>query len=209
MNLQRSVRRVAVPLLVTVGWLPALPAAADPAAASKVVESLQNSIITAMKKGTQWSYEERFKALEPVVDSAYHFPAISQIVLGAQWKPLTPAQQKNFIEAFTALAVAQMADKFDSHSGQQFVVTARQPIRRGQVMIRTVMKRKSEDDIRFDYVLAPISGKWRIVNVVVDGVSDLAVKRAEYQKTIKSNGFDALMRDIRSKINAYGGWPGR
>jgi len=209
MNLQRSVRRVAVPLLVTVGWLPALPAAADPAAASKVVESLQNSIITAMKKGTQWSYEERFKALEPVVDSAYHFPAISQIVLGAQWKPLTPAQQKNFIAAFTALAVAQMADKFDSHSGQQFVVTARQPIRRGQVMIRTVMKRKSEDDIRFDYVLAPISGKWRIVNVVVDGVSDLAVKRAEYQKTIKSNGFDALMRDIRSKINAYGGWPGR
>jgi len=209
MNLQRSVRRVAVPLLVTVGWLPALPAAADPAAASKVVESLQNSIITAMNKGTQWSYEERFKALEPVVDSAYHFPAISQIVLGAQWKPLTPAQQKNFIAAFTALAVAQMADKFDSHSGQQFVVTARQPIRRGQVMIRTVMKRKSEDDIRFDYVLAPISGKWRIVNVVVDGVSDLAVKRAEYQKTIKSNGFDALMRDIRSKINAYGGWPGR
>ncbi len=209
MNLQRSVRRVAVPLLVTVGWLPALPAAADPAAASKVVESLQNSISTAMKKGTQWSYEERFKALEPVVDSAYHFPAISQIVLGAQWKPLTPAQQKNFIAAFTALAVAQMADKFDSHSGQQFVVTARQPIRRGQVMIRTVMKRKSEDDIRFDYVLAPISGKWRIVNVVVDGVSDLAVKRAEYQKTIKSNGFDALMRDIRSKINAYGGWPGR
>ncbi len=188
-------------------WQPKV--SADTAAATRTVEKLQQSLLSSMQAGSSWNYATRFQKLAPTVDTAYHFPTISKVVLGSEWKALSPQQGEAFVDAFTALAVAQMADQFDSFSGQSFAVVESKPISRGQIMVRTVLRGKSGKEVPMDYVLARLGGNWRVINVVVDGVSDLAVKRAEYQRTIKSKGYENLLAEIREKIDRYGGWPGK
>ncbi len=184
-------------------------ASADTAAAEQTVKKLQAGLLASMQAGSNWNYSKRFRELESAAQSTYQFSTISQVVLGSQWQTLQNPQQQKFVDTFSALAVAQMADNFDTYSGQSFVVIESKAISRGQVLVKTVLRGKSGKEIPMDYVLANIGGKWRIINVVVEGVSDLAVKRAEYQRTIKSDGFDGLLSQIKKKIDEYGGWPGK
>jgi phospholipid transport system substrate-binding protein len=40
---------------------------------------------------------------------------------------------------------------------------------------------------------------WRIVNIIADGVSDLALKRAEYQRVFASGGLDGLLAELNAQ----------
>ena len=45
---------------------------------------------------------------------------------------------------------------------------------------------------------------WRIINIVADGVSDLALKRAEYQRVFASGGIDGLVAELEQQTRALG-----
>jgi phospholipid transport system substrate-binding protein len=44
---------------------------------------------------------------------------------------------------------------------------------------------------------------WRIINIIANGVSDLALKRSEYTSVLKREGFDDLIAKINEKIDNY------
>jgi len=41
---------------------------------------------------------------------------------------------------------------------------------------------------------------WRIINIIANGVSDLALKRSEYTDVLSRKGFDALIGLMEQKI---------
>ena len=45
----------------------------------------------------------------------------------------------------------------------------------------------------------------RVFNVVADGVSDLSLRRADYNSIIKREGYDALIQQVEANIVEYGG----
>ena len=76
------------------------------------------------------------------------------------------------------------------------------PARKGRELVRTVLEVNniSADNVSLDYLLQETDGKWRIVNVVANGVSDLSLKRADYGAVIKSQGFDSLVVRLNDQI---------
>jgi phospholipid transport system substrate-binding protein len=44
---------------------------------------------------------------------------------------------------------------------------------------------------------------WQIINIIADGVSDLALKRSEYTSILSRDGFDVLIAKITEKIDNY------
>lgn len=61
------------------------------------------------------------------------------------------------------------------------------------------LKPGSGDTVSFDYVLRPNGGKWRIINIVADGVSDLALRSTQYAKLYEEKGFDGLLAWIQEQ----------
>ena len=50
------------------------------------------------------------------------------------------------------------------------------------------------------YVFRKIKGEWRILDILLDtGISELARKRSEYRKALKSGGAEALLVMMNSK----------
>jgi phospholipid transport system substrate-binding protein len=43
---------------------------------------------------------------------------------------------------------------------------------------------------------------WRIINIMANGVSDLALKRVEYRSILERDGFPALIDMLKKKIAA-------
>jgi phospholipid transport system substrate-binding protein len=51
--------------------------------------------------------------------------------------------------------------------------------------------------------VSELNGQWQIINIIVDGISDLALKKAQYTSVIDREGFDSLLNKLTQKIADY------
>lgn len=77
-------------------------------------------------------------------------------------------------------------------------------MKKGRVRVRTRLVRPGDEAVQLDYVLQEEAGRWRIVNVVANGVSDLSLKRADYGSIMKKQGFDLLVEKLEAQVAALG-----
>ena len=140
-------------------------------------------------------YADRVAALEPAVAGFFDLDTVSRITLGRTWRELDDARKAEFRKLLATLVVATYADRFDSFSGQRFERLESLPGRRGWVA-KTHLVRANGERVNLDYYF----NAGAVFNVVADGVSDLSLRRADYNSIIKQEGYDALIRHIRDNI---------
>lgn len=198
----RTIRRLIAAVALVFAFSGALAAdGADPAAP---VAELHDALLDIMKRAEALGYQGRFAAIEPVVNETFDFPAIGRIVMGKHWAGLAEQQQKGFLEAFARLSVATYASRFDGYDGESFRTVANEKQNENNALVKTELVKGNGETVSLNYQLrTDTNGKWRILNVVADGISDLSLKRAEYTSIMSSDGYAALMAKLNAKIAQY------
>jgi phospholipid transport system substrate-binding protein len=171
--------------------------------AVEIVENLHTTLLAVMKDGVQIGYKGRYDRLEPVIKASFDLPFISRTVMGRYWETLNQEQRSKFIDTFSELSIATYAGNFDSYSGERFKTISEKEVSGGRIQVQTRLIKSDGGEIPLDYILHRIDYQWRIINVIAEGVSDLALKRAEYSAFIKNKGFDALLIKLNEKISQY------
>lgn len=180
------------------------PAVAQGAkSASAVVENFQAALIAVMKDAAKLGYDGRYQKLAPAVKQSHDLPAITRVATGRYWDKLSDEQKTRLVDLFSRLSIAAYASQFDSYSGQTFKTVEEQKLANNDALVRTEFGDAQGGRISFDYTLRESGGVWRIINIVVDGVSDLAIRRAEYASIIKRDGIDGLFAKLQEKISSY------
>ncbi|MFZ5556195.1 MAG: ABC transporter substrate-binding protein [Pseudomonadota bacterium] len=177
--------------------------AGDREDATLAVERFQATLIDVMKEAGRLGYDGRYRKLDPAVRRSHDLPRISEIAAGRHWRAFDEAQRARLVDTFSRWTVGTYALRFDSYSGQVFRTESAEADARGDVLVRSVMLRPNDPPIHFDYVLRRRDDAWRIVNIIVDGVSDLAIRRAEFASMLSRDGFDALIAQLEAKIADY------
>ncbi len=197
---KRSGRLAAWAWTVSLCLVAAVAEATNVSPAVAVIARFQNTLLVAMKKGPQIGFQGRYRVLAPAVRESHNLAYIAQITVGPYWPRLSSAQHAAFIKVFTRLTVATYAAQFKSYSGEHFKETAAHAVGRGDVLVETKLVAHGHREATLDYLLAPSGADWKIVNIVANGVSDLALKRAQYTAIIQRKGFPALLGLLRSKV---------
>ena len=171
--------------------------------AKQVVENFQGQLLAVMKSGKQTDFAGRYSKLFDAVSKSHDLTKIARIVVGKEWEKLTEAQQQKLVEVFSKFSVASYAHNFKDYDGETFVFDSEEETTKGGVVIHSHLKIPDEKDVKFDYMLKDNGGNWRIINIIANGVSDLALKRTEYTSVLQRDGFDALISKINEKIDNY------
>ncbi len=177
--------------------------AEEQSGAKQTVDNLNATIIESMKNAKQLGYKGRYAKLDPVIKETHDFGTIAQIALGSHWKTLNDEQKKTFIDKLTELSIATYAAQFDGYSGEEFKFGSEQGMKSNRVTLRYELIAPKEKPVVFEYVLGQNNGQWSIINIVVDGISDLALKKAQYTSIIEREGFDNLLNKLNQKITDY------
>lgn len=173
----------------------------EPENPEQVIEKLQSSLLQVMREGDKLGYEGRFKFLEPIIDESHDLNLIIKTILGATyWSQLDKEQQDLIAETFRKLSIATYAGRFNQYEGEQFQIVEQRALPREQVLVRSRLTKSDGGTVNFDYVLHQTDERWRIANILFDGVSDLAIKRGEYRAILQRDGFQALIDMIKEKI---------
>ena len=168
-----------------------------------MVNQLHAALIRAMKGGHTLGYEGRYKLLAPVILKSYDMPYIAQLTLGSYWSTLSEAQRDQFIQVLQQYSIANYAAEFDSYNGGSFETQSEQSAQPGIDSVSSTFTAGSGKQHQFNYLLRQTPKGWRIINVIVDGVSDLSLKRSQYAYVMKTEGFDALIKKLKESIQKF------
>lgn len=178
-------------------------ALAEQMSARQVVEGFQDSLIEVMKQGKELGFQGRYDKLDVAVRQSHDLPKIARIVVGKQWKELTSEQQAKLEAVFSQLSISAYAHNFKDYAGESFSFISEEETGRGGVVVHTYLKIPGDKDVKFDYMMKKKDDSWQIINIIADGVSDLALKRSDYTSVLNREGFDALIAKINEKIESY------
>ena len=173
----------------------------SPGSPEQVIKKLQSSLLQAMREGEKLSDEGRFKFLEPIIDQSHDIELIIKTILGATyWSQLDKEQRTLVVNTFRQLSIVTYADRFNQYEGEQFEVIEQRDLPHEQMLVRSQLTKSDGGTVKFDYILHQTEGRWRIINILFDGVSDLAIKRGEYRAIMQRDGFKALIESLKEKI---------
>jgi phospholipid transport system substrate-binding protein len=174
------------------------------ASPSAVVARLQGALLEVIQEGAQLDYAGRYENLTPIIKETHDLSAIARVAVGQYWDQLGAAQGE-FVDLFTRLSIAAYASQFESFSGEQFKRLGEDRLDEDTALVRTVLIQPNGEETHLDYLLRRSDGRWRIVNISYDGISDLALKRAEYTSVIRRDGIAALLAKMQSQLAKYEG----
>lgn len=172
------------------------PAAGPVADATAVVTRLQAGLLEADRRESAGSPERRFEALAPLIDASHDLTAMARLSLGNDWLGLSTAEQAQFVAAFRQRSVEDYARRFRDTTGASFRTEVAYEARGGRVTVSTRLLANGEPPVRLDYLLQRTPSGWRIVNIVAAGVSELALRRTQYQLVLRAAGFEALLAEV-------------
>jgi phospholipid transport system substrate-binding protein len=182
-------RRRLLAATAVLGLLPALAwaqgAASDPTAF--VDNFAQEGIVKILEaKISQGEKTERFRTL---FKERFDIPAIARFVLGRYWRTAQPAEQEKFLKVFEDVIVYTWARRFSEYNGQTLKVSNTAPDGEDGALVNSRIVGKSADQsFGVAWRLRKRDDGWRVVDVIVDGVSMAITYRQEYASIIAQQG---------------------
>ncbi|MBV8063084.1 MAG: ABC transporter substrate-binding protein [Nevskia sp.] len=182
------------------------PAAFAEGKPADVVDGIHAALLNNMKHAKEYGCDGRVKHLQPVVDASFDVPLIAQTVMRKHWGELNEAQRTQLIAEFRETTVVTYASQFNSFSGETFTTKDTQALPNGDQLVHARLQPNGGDSVAFDYILRLAKdGNYHIINVIADGVSDLALRSTQYSRLFEQKGFDGLMawlQDQNKKMRA-------
>ncbi len=179
--------------------LAALPFAAraqtaDPAAP---IAAFLQALQAATKAG---KFAARAAIIRPAVVATFDLPVILAATVGPRWAGFAEDAKAKLLDAFTDFTVASWAANFDADNGDRFeVMPDRRQVGSDEV-VQTRIAPTTGEPTRLDYVMRHSAGKWRVVDVLVNGaISRVAVQRSDFRSLLAAGDPAPLTATLSQK----------
>jgi phospholipid transport system substrate-binding protein len=171
-----------------------LVALAAQGGATEAVKARDQEIRAALPERGEPSPEAR-KKIEAIVTKTVDLPGMLQSALGARWKELTEAQRKRLVGAFEHRFRQLSGKELDSYRSTkiEYLPEAEAPGGAVKVPTRVVVQGEPTE---IAYAMREEKGGWRIVDVIVDGVSTVENYRSSFNRVIAKEGVDGLIKRL-------------
>ena len=150
------------------------------------------------------SDEEKDKRFYDLLNNALDMDFIGQFVLGRNWRTATPTQRADFIKVYRDLNIKTWSKRFNEFKGKNFVFKGTAPsTSKGQVFVDTEVPMDQGAPAKVLWRVREKGNDYKIVDIVIEGVSLAQASRSEYTSFIKNNpgGLGALIKDLNDKLS--------
>ncbi|MBC8159529.1 MAG: ABC transporter substrate-binding protein [Rhodospirillales bacterium] len=198
---RRSVLGFFAALVVAIGVCGVPSARADnaEARASAFIESLAERAISALTEENV-AREDRVERFRELLNDNFAVKTIGRWVLGRYWKRASKEQQTEYLQLFEDLIVTTYVDRFEAYSDEQIVVSKAEAGSGSDFLVKTTISRPSGGNpVKVSWRVRARDETFKIVDVVVEGVSMGQTQRSEFASVIRRNGgtVEGLLSKLR------------
>ena len=142
---------------------------------------------------------KRRAQIRAIADELFDFEEVSRRALSVHWAARTPAERAEFTALFTDLLERAYINKIESYAGETILYPA-EKIDGDFAVVRSRIVPKRSGKTRetgLEYRLLKKDGRWKVYDVLIDGVSFVSTYRSQFDRIIKSSSYPALVDRLR------------
>jgi phospholipid transport system substrate-binding protein len=134
---------------------------------------------------------DRSEEIKRIVREMFDFDEISRRALSRYWQALTPEAQGEFVTLFRDLLERSYIAQIEASGGERIIIVG-ESIGGDSATVRSKVVTRQGTEVPLDYRLHVRDGRWRIHDVVVRGISLISSYRAQFDRVIRAESYNAL-----------------
>ncbi|KAB7622787.1 phospholipid-binding protein MlaC [Alkalilimnicola sp. S0819] len=176
---------------------------------TRAVEGLQ-AREQAIREDPGAAYALLESELAPHID----FELVSRLVLARHWRGANPRQRQAFVAAFResllrtyALLLAEHATTAVAHLEGRERLLETEPVREvrnGRMLLRTRLLTNGPA-VSIDYRMRVDEDRWKVYDVIIEGISFIANRRAELASLLGRQSLDELIAQLEARNRRLAG----
>lgn len=178
----------------------ALPAAAVAETPSEFVASLGDNAIR-MLVDEDVSPDQRIANFRVLLLEGFDLPLIGRFVLGVHWHRASPEQRTEYTELFEKFLVQSYAARLGQYGGESLRVRAARGGGEKDTIVSTEILQEGRPAVKVDWRVRRSGANYKVVDVIVEGVSMVITQRDEFSSVIRREGgsIEALLSRLRQR----------
>ncbi|MDD3021275.1 MAG: ABC transporter substrate-binding protein [Alphaproteobacteria bacterium] len=138
--------------------------------------------------------EQKKSEFKKLLDHSFDLETIGRFVLGKYWNVATPAQQKEYTALFKRMIVEVYAGRFGEYKGEKFEVKSVRSISTKDSLVTSyIVPVNGGEPIQVDWRVRQTGSTYKVVDVLVSGVSMSVTQRSDFSSVIQRGGGDVAV----------------
>ncbi len=168
------------------------------------ISNLTNEGIDILKS-TKNGEEDRVTKFEDLLKDNFDMKTIARFSLGRYWKTSTEAEKDEYLTLFENMIVEVYSRRFNDYNGQVMEITSSRAMGKSDAIVKSILSPDNSPKIKVDWrVRKKKSGEYKVVDIIVEGVSMSLTQRSDFASVIQRGGgkTEVLLAHLRPKKQA-------
>lgn len=141
----------------------------------------------------------RRAAIRTAVSEVFDFAETGRRALGRHWQDRTEEERAEFVGLFTDLVEHAYISKIDVFGGPESVRYRGEHVSADLAAVPTTVTTKHGKEVAVDYRMYRRGDRWRVYDLVIEGVSLIANYRAQFSKILRTGSYGALVEKLKAR----------
>jgi phospholipid transport system substrate-binding protein len=188
---------------ITLVLVLALPLAALAASPREAVEVDVQKVLTTMAEPAfkDQSREVKITKIRSIINEIFDYTELSKRTLGREWAKFNATQQAEFVKLFSDLLEKTYADRLLAYSNEKVVFDKENMLNEGQAEVFSNVLTGDGKKIPLDYRLVLKDGKWRVYDVIIEGISMVKNYRDQFRDILAKDSPEQVLKMLREKVS--------
>lgn len=182
----------------------AAPVGAETTASSEEAEKFIHELganAVAMVDNHDQTDAEREAKFRRIVSDGFALEVIGRFVVGRYWRQMSPDQQREYQTLFAEWLMETYAGRLGGYEGQKLEVVNSVTAGSRDIFVRThVLLPDGSPPMSADWRVRKFGDRFRIIDIVVEGVSMAAAQKSEFESVIRKVGVEGLIESLRQRL---------
>lgn len=167
--------------------------------AAQFVQMLaQQAISTLSRQGM--TLEQREGIFRDLLRQGFDLEFIGRFVAGRYFREMSPNQQADYLQLFGDFVLKTYAGRLGGYAGEQFSVVSARPAGQQDVLVQSRIDRQAGGPpILAEWRVRVIGSGYRIIDVMVEGVSMAVTQRSEFDSVLSRGGPESLLAALQAR----------
>lgn len=146
---------------------------------------------------------ERETKIRTMLRHNFDLETIGRFVLSKYWRTASPDQRAEYLSLFSDFVVRTYARRLGGYAGEKFKIKSAKPLGSRDALVVTEISRQAGPPITAGWRVRDTKNSYRIIDVMVEGVSMAATQRSEFETIIRKQGLVGLIEILRAKVSGF------
>ncbi len=132
--------------------------------------------------------DQKKGAFRKLLQDSFDMKTIGRFALGRYWRTATPEQRKEYQALFEKMVINVYSARFSEYKGQKFEARSFRAEGENDTLVTSFIVPSSGPEIQVDWRVRYKNGSYKIVDVMVEGVSMSVTQRSDFSAVIQRGG---------------------